>query len=219
VELEAILDHELCALRHGIFNLGFLAVNKTDEGRRFLEWWRDRCTAFCWGDWREGVFTDQKWVNFAPVFFPSTRILYSPRLNVAPWNINDRDLRGTFDEGFHVGDEPLGFFHFSGFDSGDHRTMIDKWAGEKRAAHMLADWYEARTRDSESDEACSWSLDRYDNGERIRDLHRRIYRERIDLKKVFPDPFRVREGEASLYGWMSEHGPLEYPELLSSEAE
>ncbi|MCP3918606.1 MAG: glycosyl transferase, partial [bacterium] len=97
-EHHAVLDHELCSLRHGVFNLGFFAVCHCAEGQAFLEWWRDRCRAFCWGDWRSGVFTDQKWVNFAPVFFPSTAILRSTRFNDAPWNINQRRVEGTFDE-------------------------------------------------------------------------------------------------------------------------
>jgi lipopolysaccharide biosynthesis glycosyltransferase len=39
---QAILDNEMCCLRHGVYNLGFLAVNTTGQGRRFIDWWADR---------------------------------------------------------------------------------------------------------------------------------------------------------------------------------
>lgn len=212
--MEAVLDHELCALRHGVFNLGFLGVNKTDEGRRFLEWWRDRCDAFCWSDMQDGVFTDQKWVNFTPIFFPSSKILRSPRFNVAPWNINDRDLHGTFDEGFCVGDEPLGFFHFSGFDGGAHRAMIEKYAGAKRAPRALADWYESHTAALAQGAPTEWLLGTYQNANPIEAHHRRIYRDRVDLQDAFPDPYATPDNDPSYYGWLESTAPVEYPQLF-----
>src|SRR4051794_22018568 len=42
-----IVDNEISALKHGIYNLGFLAVAATAEGRRFARWWRNRLLAFC----------------------------------------------------------------------------------------------------------------------------------------------------------------------------
>lgn len=37
---QVIMDNEVCSLKHGIYNLGFLAVRKSREGLRFLEWCR-----------------------------------------------------------------------------------------------------------------------------------------------------------------------------------
>lgn len=213
-EHDAVLDHELCSLRHGVFNLGFFGVRNCDEGRAFLEWWRDRCRAFCWGDWRSGVFTDQKWVNFAPVFFPGTRILRSPRFNVAPWNINQRRLDGTFDQGFTVDGEPLGFYHFTGFDSQAHREVMSKYAAGNRAVNMLLQWYEERTRFLALDEGVRWLLGSYDNGDRVAKEHRQIYRKRSDLWTVFPDPYHTLADELCFLTWINQTGPLEHPELL-----
>ena len=42
---EGIMDNELSALRHGAFNLGFLGVAPTAEGRRFADWWGSGCGA------------------------------------------------------------------------------------------------------------------------------------------------------------------------------
>jgi hypothetical protein len=210
---EAVLDHELCALRHGVFNLGFFGVRKCDEGVTFLKWWRERCREFCWGDWREGVFTDQKWINFAPIFFSDTTILRSPRFNVAPWNINQRCLEGTFDEGFLVDGEPLGFYHFTGFDSGAHRGVIDKYAGGNQAASSLVHWYEHWTEHLMPAAKIPWGLGTYENGKKIAEFHRKIYRQRVDLQSVFPNPFLTPKKEFSFLTWVTQTGPKEHPEL------
>jgi hypothetical protein len=212
-EPEAVLDHELCSLRHGVFNLGFFGVRDCKEGRSFLEWWRDRCRTFCWGDWRSGVFTDQKWLNFAPVFFPTTSILRSPRFNVAPWNINQRRLEGTFDEGFRVEGQPLGFYHFTGFDSGAHAGLIGKYAAGNEAVSALLLWYKARTHFLNSRGEIPWGLGSYDNGEAVAPVHRRIYRERVDLRDAFPDPYRT-SGRQCFLNWAIHTGPVEHPALF-----
>ena len=64
--LEAILDNEVASLKHGIFNLGFIGVANCDEGKRFAHWWGERTYELCRADVPNGLFTDQKWVNFAP---------------------------------------------------------------------------------------------------------------------------------------------------------
>ena len=39
---QEFIDNELCSFKHGIFNLGFLGLNKSDEASKFLQWWADR---------------------------------------------------------------------------------------------------------------------------------------------------------------------------------
>jgi len=213
-EMDAVLDHELCALRHGVFNLGFVGVKKCAEGTQFLEWWRDRCRDFCWSDWRSGVFTDQKWIDFAPIFFPNVSILRSPRFNVAPWNINQRQLSGTFDEGFDVDGEPLGFYHFTGFDSGAHKAVLGKYAPDNESLEMLITWYERRTADLKPSTEVPWNLGSYAGGDPIAPQHRELYRDHVDLQQTFPDPFRVPTTGSSLMHWMKVTAPVEHPDLF-----
>ena len=52
---EAIIDNEIHSLKVGVFNLGFLGIRNCENGRRFLEWWRDRCLAFCYNEDRKSV--------------------------------------------------------------------------------------------------------------------------------------------------------------------
>ncbi len=211
---KAVRDHEICALRNGIYNLGFFGIRDCAEGRAFLDWWGARCLEFCWGDWTTGVFTDQKWINHAPVFFPTISILHSPRFNVAPWNIYQRRFEGTFDEGFMVEGDPLGFYHFTGFDSGAHQEVIDWYAAGNQAVHGLVQWYKERTRYLTPDIDLSWRLGKYSNGDEVLPAHRRIYRDRRDLQEVFPDPYRAEDGESCYLTWIRETGRLEYPEEL-----
>ena len=98
--------------RTGIFNGGFVGVGRT--GRDFLEWWDSRLRLHCVVDPNEGLFVDQRWLDFVPSYFPH-RILRDPTIDVAYWNLHDRNL--TLADGAYVVDgRPLRFFHFSGFD-------------------------------------------------------------------------------------------------------
>ena len=108
--LDAIFDNEVASLKHGIFNLGFIGVRNTAEGRRFADWWSERTYHLCWADVENGLFTDQKWINFAPVFFDGVAIIKS----LAPQR---RDV------------EPD--------DAPDDRQLRDRLRGRRRAARLL----------------------------------------------------------------------------------
>ncbi|MBI4890199.1 MAG: hypothetical protein HY821_06200 [Acidobacteria bacterium] len=61
------------------------------------------------------MFTDQKWIDLMPCFFPGVRIERSTRFNVAYWNLASRIVE--FENGkWTVDGQPLGFFHFSGLN-------------------------------------------------------------------------------------------------------
>jgi len=69
-DLEAVLDNEVCALQHGVFNLGFLGLAPTPEARRFIDWGAQRLNTLCYAEIDRGLFTDQRWVDLAPAFSP-----------------------------------------------------------------------------------------------------------------------------------------------------
>ena len=99
----------LCA---GIFNLGFIAVS--NAARPFLSFWAERLRHDAIVAPDKGYFTDQRWVDFVPALFPH-HVLRDPTANVAYWNVYQRPLTCVGGRTF-VGDAPLKFFHFSGFD-------------------------------------------------------------------------------------------------------
>jgi len=210
-ELDAILDNEICALRHGVFNLGFVGVRNTAEGWRFVAWWRDRLARFCRAEPETGLFTDQKWMDFAPCYFSELTILRDTRFNVAPWNLSQRRVAGNFDRGFTVDGKPLGFYHFTGFDSGAHDAMLGKYAPDNRALSMLAEWYRRRSR-ALAPVAADWRLGCFSDGFPILPIHRLLYRQRPDVERAFPDPFQA-DGRGSYRFWFEHQAPQEYPEL------
>jgi glycosyltransferase involved in cell wall biosynthesis len=95
----------------GVYNLGYIGV--TPRAVPFLEWWAERLRRDSVIDPSNQLFTDQRWVDLAvPIFAP--HIERSPAYNVAYWNLDQRRL--WFDGDIPmVDDEPLRFFHFSGY--------------------------------------------------------------------------------------------------------
>ena len=136
-----ILDNEMASLVHGVFNLGFVGVRNVPEGRRFSHWWAQRLLKYCHDDLERGLFTDQKWVNLAPCFFDDVGILRSPAFNVATWNLTNRKATGSLENGILINGEPLGFYHFSGFDSGDQKTMLRLYGKDSPVLDELRNWY------------------------------------------------------------------------------
>jgi chaperonin cofactor prefoldin len=214
--VEAIRDNEICSMKHGIYNLGFIGVRNVEQGRLFAKWWSDRLYYFCLDGIEQGLFTDQRWIDFVPVFFDGVQLIKSSRHNVAPWNLSTRKLEGGFRQGFRVNGEPLAFYHFTGFDSGAHKMMAMKYANGNQAVASLIDWYEESSKSGDRPKNQSWTYATFSNEQPITKNHRLIYRLREDLQAAFPDPFEVRSDDRSYYRWFKGHAAFEYPELLSS---
>jgi glycosyltransferase involved in cell wall biosynthesis len=217
LEYMSIIDNEICSLKHGIFNLGFIGVRNTREGRKFADWWSHRLYHFCREELHNGLWTDQKWIDHAPVFFDGVTILKSSRFNVAPWNITTRHVSGDVDSGFSVDDGPLGFYHFTGFDSGAHDIMAKKYAGHNNSVMSLVRWYRKRSGE-ESDElieSTPWAFSTFSNGEKINWEHRMIYRMRKDLQELYRDPFLAIQDGQCYYNWFKWRAQEEHPEVLA----
>ncbi len=90
----AMMDNEITCLKHGVYNLGFLAVRMDSDGRRFIDWWADRLTRWCYDEVPAGLFTDQRWVDLAPAIFDGIKILRDPQYNVSTWNLSHRRATG-----------------------------------------------------------------------------------------------------------------------------
>jgi len=216
---EAILDNEInSALRHGAYNLGFIGVKNDDRGRAFVDWWADRLYKYCIASYEHGLFVDQKWIDLVPSLFEGVGILRNRRFNVATWNLTTRDLQGDFESGFTVDGAPLGFYHFTGFDSGDHAIMLGKHAAASRAAAELTTWYTTRLKTDRLPGEVPWAFAHFDDGTLVRPEHRMIYRMRRDLQVAFPDPFSANQRGGFLH-WLRSHGEEEHPDLLGKKAQ
>jgi len=115
----SVTTDELVALRHGMYNLGFIGVVYGDETFRFLGWWMERLKTHCVIDKPRGLFVDQKWIDIAPLFFKGICLFHDAGYNMAWWNLAERKLLKSGDA-YYVNDlqHELVFFHFSGYKVG-----------------------------------------------------------------------------------------------------
>ncbi len=205
---QAVLDNEHCCLRHGVYNLGFLAVKMTGQGRRFTDWWAERLRSYCYDEVENGLFTDQRWVDLAPAFFDDIAIVREPQYNVATWNLTHRRATGSAPYEILINGRPLVFYHFSGFDSGAQQAMLERYGYHSPVLFALRDYYIARCEElgqsTLSKIDCVYNS--FSNGERITSSQRLLYRRRPDLMRLFPDPFDVSHSSRSYLHWYRLHG-------------
>ncbi len=214
--LDAIIDNEICSMQTGIFNLGFLGIKNDDFGKMFVNWWQKRMEHFCFSDRSHGIFVDQKWVDFAPVFFEGVKIIKSSSYNVATWNLSNRNVTGSINDKLLVDGQPLVFYHFSGFDCGACKYMANKYAKGNPTITSLIKWYEDNLIKDNMAEGIPWVYGHFENGEPITDIHRNVYKVRKDLQEAFPDPFKTTDTNWSFYIWFEKYAMKEYPELFNS---
>jgi len=186
----AILDNEIGSLKHGVYNLGFVAVANTEGGRAFANWWSERLRRFCFDDIANGLFTDQRWCDLVPALFSNVHVLRDPGYNVASWNLSGRPLSFRHDGSIMAGDVPLRFFHFTKVP-GVGEIMLDRYAGGRLAVFELLTWYLSRLKANAVLGLPSqwWAFGQYRDGSKIPRKHRIAYRSQETLRKRFPHPF------------------------------
>jgi hypothetical protein len=96
----------------GVYNLGYIGISRPLEG--MLDWWAERLRRDAIIDVERQLFTDQRWIDLAVGIF-QPHIERSTAYNVAYWNLDQRTMHRDGETWF-VDDEPLRFFHFSGYD-------------------------------------------------------------------------------------------------------
>jgi len=172
-----LIPMEVSILEHGLYNLGFLGIRRSDESLRLLTWWADRLHRMCYDAKYTGIFTDQRWFDLVPLFFKTALLLHAG-YNVGPWALHSRPVDPAPDDSLLVCGQPLRFIHFSGFpESFTH--CIDIWAPRhKERLHALTSAY-AKTLDANKEFASiPWSYDAYRSGRKISDFSRMRWRQR-----------------------------------------
>jgi glycosyltransferase involved in cell wall biosynthesis len=107
--------NDITIMRAGVYNLGFLGVAGGDESARIIAWWARRLRFHCISAQEQGIFVDQKFMDLVPGFSEHVCVSHDPTLNVAYWNLRQRQLDQEEDN-WLVDGHPLTFFHYSGFD-------------------------------------------------------------------------------------------------------
>lgn len=103
-------------LNTGIYNLGFIALKRGGNTLNMLTWWAKRLETKAYIKLEKGMFTDQIWINYVPLFFNNVCIFLHPGYNMAYWNMHERFITNIGIVNKNGISYPLVFFHFSGFN-------------------------------------------------------------------------------------------------------
>lgn len=196
------------ALYNGTYNLGFLAVRRSEEVTQLLEWWDRRCVEKGFSEGRSGLFVDQKWMNLAPSLFHGVVQCKHLGCNMAVWNLDERKLSLSNNRYVVNGQSPLYFFHFSGVAL-DRPEVLFRYAHRHTPSsrpdlkQLFAEYREAvfMNRVPALDKI-PYGFDRFDDGTAVTLIARRIYAAR---EKLFSreDPF---QNNSEFYRFAQRHG-------------
>ena len=168
----------------GTFNLGFIGLSKSDIADQMLDWWEERLRFDSISDPEEMLFTDQRWIDFVPSYFPFF-VLRKPSYNVAYWNLHERKLSEQ-NNVVLVNEKELRFFHFSGYRpekpwilskyvSDNPRIVISK---DKILRNLCANYSEYALRNGWTTEnSVTYGYQNFETGKAIPHSLRRLYRE------------------------------------------
>ncbi len=200
----------------GVYNLGFICVG--DGSQPFLDWWQERLRYFAIVDFRSSLFTDQRWVDFVPGYFDFVA-LRNPAYNVGYWNLPERVLHDR-DGVWYVDDEPLVFFHYSGYEP-ERPWAISKHLGvdprllfsERPDVLALCRSYgEQLASAGYGAETSEYRYNRLPNGVRVNSRMRRLYRSALLYSAGFDDPPPdmpyTEEGAERVLAWLNSPSAL-----------
>lgn len=188
----------------GIYNLGFCALKNDKVGQEIAKWWQNRLQYKCYSQSSEGLFVDQKWMDYIPGFFPDATCVSSHHgMNVAIWNLHERELFIDDKQGYMIrrkktGDEfPLLFFHFSGFDPFE-TTVINRRHPQFNVMTYpsfkpIIEEYRERVYANGYDRfnKMNYGFNHYSDGGVITPLQRRMFRVYLNEHKVEFNPFEI----------------------------
>ena len=213
------IARELNILQAGSFNAGFVGVSDSGPARAFLKWWQERVFRHCRLDVAEGMHFEQRWLDLAPSFFEGVHILRDPGMNVAHWNLPERQISIGPDGDVLAEGRPCRFFRFSGFDFEqpfyatryNTRLTLDNMGP---AAAVFRSYHE-RLVAAGCHETSTWpyAYGCFDNGVPIPFAARQLYRDLGDEADRFGDPFETA-ARGSFLKWINGSGEGSGEKLL-----
>ncbi|PSS59504.1 hypothetical protein C6558_37875 [Ensifer sp. NM-2] len=199
---------EVSVALHGTYNLGHLIIRKGASSTAFASWWASRLDQFCYDDKDYGLFTDQRWCDLAPALFDRVGILRQPNIDVASWNVYGREFQQSDPAdmcSITVNGMPLLTYHFSGTGpTGTHKRVREIFAPADPVVAEIERLYEDEI--GKQGQALLAELpyggDFFDDGTKISQQARLLYRRHADLSVSFPNPYN--SGDGSYLKWLRE---------------
>ncbi len=169
-------------MQTGVYNLGFLAASQVPETEPLLRWWARRLLHDCVNEQDQGLFVDQKYMDLLPGLAAAARVSRETGFNVAYWNLDRRAIAAGPEGGWRVDGQPLGFFHFSGFNP-ERPLEVSKYTPTPPATGaleaLLADYAARRlSAAARAGTAPPYAFQNFASGVAIPNMARRMFREK-----------------------------------------
>lgn len=191
-EEDGCMPDEPAIMRAGVYNLGFIAMGKSESTIEMTKWWADKLEKKCIVDIPEGIFVDQKWIDLVPGRYDKVFILRHEGYNIAYWNLSHRKASKKNGK-YYFNNQPLIFFHYSGFNPRSYhniskhqnRFTID----DVGVAKELFDQYAKEALSNEFDmwKKFKYAYANFTDGQPVNDLFRYAYRDNEYLQKKCGD--------------------------------
>src|SRR5438552_1984256 len=193
---DGMLPDDGYILRAGLFNLGFIAINSSENARSFLTWWKAKLYEQCVVDVANGYFVEQKFIELAPLLFRNLFIETGPGYNVAYSNLHSRQL-GRHNGSWTCHGGPLFFYHFSGYSPQSdiisrYIPSLARYRLSGRAdLRPLFSEYERLLNSNSNEQARTYpyTFGFFKTGEPITHEHRLYYRACCAAGETISDPF------------------------------
>ncbi len=92
----------------------FEAFRNNPNGKKVLRWWLEQCTKWCFSEFEDGKFADQKYLDDWRTRFSNVREITHIGANVAPWNVQKYSV--TLNNGQPmVNNVPILYYHYHSF--------------------------------------------------------------------------------------------------------
>lgn len=145
IPLDGKMPGENVFLNYGLYNLGFIGLHRNAAATGgLLDWWEERTLSIGFNNPAKGLFVDQLWINLVPIYYKKVKVLDHPGLNMAPWNLHERQLTGHTDKGWIVNKTfMLVFYHFSSYKFDQPEKLSKHYARYSfEGRHILHELYE-----------------------------------------------------------------------------
>lgn len=210
---------EMDVMMNGIYNLGFIALKNNAVANKIINWWQKRLEQYSYADKQDGLYTDQKWINYLPVYLNTQELEISHHLgyNVAPWNFYEREIKKKDNE-FYVNnriypaeERKLVFVHYSGFDyknlnKNTYNNNIPTLEIYKDTEQLMQQYVNCITKSNISRYfKFTYTYNYFSNGQAILFFYRRLYRRIKEDGKSITNPF-ISEKQNTLYSLLKKAG-------------
>ena len=190
IESEFIKDRSF--LNNGIYNLGFIALNKSESTREFLNWWDDKLRNQCFIDYSIGLATDQIWVELASTIFDGFYVEKNLGLNAAFWNIHERRINYKNTKWYANNDE-LVFFHFSSLSARCDNGFLKRIDAINPGFISFYNEHIKKVTNNNIEKygAIKYAFANYSNGKPIEKGERWLYGFSNTLQDIYKNPFII----------------------------